>query len=228
MDIQEARTDKGNEENTKVELNVLLMLGLIGIVGSVLLFIDNIVADHLLYLSIDSLAAYSIFGLIGVIIVFVCFKFKRDKKKMMSETYTLILSGSVIIVSIVMNSWIQFNVKPAMLQDAWLTHLVGILIGAIILIVGLKLKNKHQIPGLPRATKDTKGVKGTIIFSIIIGVIFVLSPILLALIKPSWLKEILAMLPFCEIAGAILIIIGLRLKKRCQITFSKKQTFLPS
>lgn len=209
-----------SEGNTKFELPFLLMFGIIGLVMSILSFIDGVSSGSLWYLSAYYWVAYLIWGLIGAIIVFRWLRAKRSKQKIATAMYALVFTGSLLIYSIIIVSWIQFNTRPLMLQESMSTFLCGILMGAIIIIVGLRLKKKYQIPW---STKEapTKGAKGTMMFSIIAGTGFVLVPILLALIKPS-LKEVLIMLPISEMTGSMLIIIGLRLKKKYNFTFSKK------
>jgi cation transport ATPase len=107
----------------------------------------------------------------------------------------------------------------------WVLTLIFMSVGVIITIAGLIFKKKHQVPWF-RKEPNVRGV----ILLIITGSAFISLPALLYAtrserifrIKPYLETEFWLLCLFCTIAGVILIIRGLMLKKKYKITFSKK------
>jgi hypothetical protein len=109
----------------------------------------------------------------------------------------------------------------------WATVLIFVFTSVILIIVGLRLKKKYQIPWF-----DKKISIKSVILLISSGIICMLLPVpmyvfrpeRMFLIKPYVEKEYWLLLTFCEIAGTILIIMGLMLKKKYKLTFLKSKT----
>jgi hypothetical protein len=109
----------------------------------------------------------------------------------------------------------------------WTTSLVFVLSSVIIIIVGLRFRKKYQIPWV-----NKEKVPLSVALNIIVGIVCILLPVILYgqlhderiwMIKPYLEKEFYMLCLFCEISGAILIVMGLLLKKKYKITFLKKK-----